>query len=50
MAVTTKNADFWDVTSCGSSKNRRFGGAYHSVSRLERISEMGTKLALTGSK
>jgi hypothetical protein len=23
-----KNAVFWDVTSCGSCKNRRFGGAY----------------------
>jgi hypothetical protein len=26
MAVTMKNADFWDVTSRGSCKNRRFGG------------------------
>jgi hypothetical protein len=25
-AVTMKNADFWDVTPCGSFKNRRFGG------------------------
>jgi hypothetical protein len=25
-AVTTKNAVFWDVTPCGSCKNRRFGG------------------------
>jgi hypothetical protein len=25
-AVTLKNAVFWDVTPCGSSKNRRFGG------------------------
>jgi hypothetical protein len=28
-AVTMKNALFWDVTSCGSCKNRRFGGAQH---------------------
>jgi hypothetical protein len=21
-----KNGDFWDVTPCGSCKNRRFGG------------------------
>jgi hypothetical protein len=26
MAVTMKNAVFWDVTACGSCKNRRFGG------------------------
>jgi hypothetical protein len=25
-AVTKKNAVFWDVTPCGSCKNRRFGG------------------------
>jgi hypothetical protein len=25
-AVTIKNGVFWDVTSCGSCKNRRFGG------------------------
>jgi hypothetical protein len=25
-AVTMKNAIFWDVMSCGSCKNRRFGG------------------------
>jgi hypothetical protein len=25
-AVTMKNAVFWDVTSCGSCKNRHFGG------------------------
>jgi uncharacterized protein with PIN domain len=26
MAVTKKNAVFWDVTPCGSCKNRCFGG------------------------
>jgi hypothetical protein len=25
-AVTMKNDVFWDVTLCGSCKNRRFGG------------------------
>jgi hypothetical protein len=25
-AVTMKNGVFWDVTPCGSYKNRRFGG------------------------
>jgi hypothetical protein len=28
MAVTMMNAVFWDVTPCGSCKNRRFGGNY----------------------
>jgi hypothetical protein len=27
-AVTMKNAVFWDVTPCGSFKNRRLGGTY----------------------
>jgi hypothetical protein len=27
-AVTKKNVIFWDVTPCGSCKNRRFGGTY----------------------
>jgi hypothetical protein len=25
-AVTVKNGVFWDVTPCGSCKNRHFGG------------------------
>jgi hypothetical protein len=28
MAMSMKNAVFWDVTTCGSCKNRRFGGMY----------------------
>jgi hypothetical protein len=27
-AVTMNNGVFWDVTTCGSCKNRRFGGAW----------------------
>jgi hypothetical protein len=27
-AVTMKNGVFWDVTPCGSCKNRRFGGIW----------------------
>jgi hypothetical protein len=27
-AVTIKNASFWDVTPCGSCRNRIFGGTY----------------------
>jgi hypothetical protein len=26
MALTMKNGVFWDVTQCGSRKNRCFGG------------------------
>jgi hypothetical protein len=26
--MTRKNTVFWDVTPCGSLKNRRFGGTY----------------------
>jgi hypothetical protein len=29
MAVTMKNAVFWDIMPCGSCKNQRFGGTYH---------------------
>jgi hypothetical protein len=28
MAVTMKNAVFWDVETCTSCVNRRFGGTY----------------------
>jgi hypothetical protein len=28
-AVTMKNDVFWNVTPCGSCKNRRFGGTWH---------------------
>jgi hypothetical protein len=27
-AVAIKNDVFWDVTACGSCKNRRFGGTW----------------------
>jgi hypothetical protein len=30
-AVTMKNGVFWDVTPCGSCKDRRFGGILCSV-------------------
>jgi hypothetical protein len=39
-----KNGVFWDVTACGSCKNRRFGGTYRlttcglsSGSQLHRV-------------
>jgi hypothetical protein len=28
MAVTIKNAVFWDVMTCGFCKNQRFGGMF----------------------
>jgi hypothetical protein len=28
MAVTMKNAIFWDVIPCGSCKNQHFGGMH----------------------
>jgi hypothetical protein len=36
MAVTMQNAVLWDVTPCGSCKNRRFGG-------MERLYHQGDK-------
>jgi hypothetical protein len=40
MAVTMKNAVFWDVASCRSCVNRRFGGTYrlHLQDNLEKKS------------
>jgi hypothetical protein len=32
-AVTMKNGVFWDVTTCGSCKNRRFGGTWRLLHR-----------------
>jgi hypothetical protein len=45
-AVTMKNVVFWDVTPCGSSKNRRIGGISSSIIRVTRKGELGT-LAVT---
>jgi hypothetical protein len=36
-AVTMKNAVFWDVATCGSSKNRRFGKCVASIFWVEEI-------------
>jgi hypothetical protein len=32
-----KNGVFWDVTPCGSCKNRRFGGTYEALSSSETL-------------
>jgi hypothetical protein len=42
-----KNAVFWDVTLCGSFKNRRFGEPSASITRVTRNDELGTTLAVT---
>jgi hypothetical protein len=36
-AVTMKNGVFWDVTPCGSCKNRRFGGTYSLLHQGDKI-------------
>jgi hypothetical protein len=43
-----KNTVFCDVTSCGSCKNRRFGGR-NSIIRVTKIEELGTTLSVTSN-
>jgi hypothetical protein len=43
-AVPMKNGVFWDVTPCGSCKNRCFGGTQRLLHRVTRIGELGTTL------
>jgi hypothetical protein len=50
MAVTVKNAVFWDVTPCGSCKSRRFQGMYGLHHQGDKTGELGTKLAITSSR
>jgi hypothetical protein len=49
-AVTMKNGVFWDVTQCGSCKNRRFGETGASFIRVTGISELRTTLAVTSNR
>jgi hypothetical protein len=38
---------FWEMTPCGSYKNRRFGGSYRSIFRVhecEQVTERSCKL------
>jgi hypothetical protein len=44
-----RNGVFWDVTPCGSCKNRRFGELSASI-RVTRIDELGTTLAVTSNR
>jgi hypothetical protein len=45
-----KNAVFWDVTPCGSCKNRRIGGPSASIIKVTRIGELGLTLAVTSNR
>jgi hypothetical protein len=49
-AVTMKNGVYWDVTLCGSCKNRRFGELSASFIRVTRIGELRTTLAVTSNR
>jgi hypothetical protein len=49
-AVTMKNCVFWDVTPCGSFKNRRFEEPSASFIKVTRIGELGTTLAATSNR
>jgi hypothetical protein len=44
-AVTMKDTVFWDVTPCGSCKNRRSA----SIIRLTRIGELGKTMAVNSN-
>jgi hypothetical protein len=45
-----ENGVFWDVTPCGSCKNRSFGELGASFIRVTRIYELGTTLAVTSNR
>jgi hypothetical protein len=45
MAVTMKNAVFWDVTPYGSCKNRRFAGTYHFHHHGESNQQTGNNVS-----
>jgi hypothetical protein len=45
MAVTMKNAVFWDVVPCRFCVNRRFGGTYRLHLQVRKIRERGTSVS-----
>jgi hypothetical protein len=48
--VTTKNGVFWEVTPCGSCKNRRFGRTYRLHHQDEKNKRgVGTELLVTAN-
>jgi hypothetical protein len=50
MVVAMKNTIFWVVMSCGSCKNRVFGGMYHLHHQGDKNWQaIGTALAITNN-
>jgi hypothetical protein len=45
-----KNSVVWDMTPCGSCKNRRFGGTYRLRHQDEKISELGKTFAVSSTR
>jgi hypothetical protein len=45
-----KNGVFWDVTLCGTCKNRVWEELSASFIRVTRIGELGTTLAVTSNR
>jgi hypothetical protein len=45
-----KNIVFWDVTPCGSCKNRRFSGTYRLHHQGDKNQEPGTTLEVTSNQ
>jgi hypothetical protein len=45
-----KNGVFWDITLCGSCKNRRFGRTFIASFIRVTIGELGTTLAVTSNR
>jgi hypothetical protein len=49
-AVTMKNGVFWDVTLCGSCKNRRFGRTYRLHNRGDKNRWTRKNVSLTSNR
>jgi hypothetical protein len=50
MAVTMKNAIFWDVTLCGCSTKQVSEERITSIIRVTRIGKLVTTLAVTSNR
>jgi hypothetical protein len=44
-----KNAVFWDITPCGSCKDRHFEERIASIIKVTKIGELGTTLAVNSN-
>jgi hypothetical protein len=49
-ALNMKNDVFWDVTACGSCKNRRFGETYRLRPQGDKNGELGKTLMVTSNR